>query len=65
MIVLLILLFLLVPVTIAGNGDYKIPSVVKDVTVNDDGSVHISEKIVYDIEGSVNGVYRNIPLTGR
>ena len=65
MIVLLILLFLLVPVTIAGDGDYKIPSVVKDVTVNDDGSVHISEKIVYDIEGSVNGVYRNIPLTGR
>lgn len=60
---LLIILLLLSPLSFASEGDYKIPSVIKDITINDDGSTVISEEIVYDIEGSVNGVYRDIPLT--
>jgi len=63
MILLVMLIF--VSATYAADGDYKIPEVVKDITVNEDGSVHITEKIVYDIEGSVNGVYRDIPLSGK
>ncbi|MBE6488081.1 MAG: DUF2207 domain-containing protein [Methanosphaera stadtmanae] len=62
-LVLLILLFMLMPVSLANEGDFTIPSVIKDITVNDDGSTVIQEEITYDIEGSVNGVYRDIPLS--
>lgn len=60
-IISLLLTILLVPVSFADDGDYYIPSAVKDIKVNDDGSTIISETIVYEIEGSVNGVYRDIP----
>ena len=63
LIILLILLFILMPVSLASDGDFTIPSVIKDITVKDDGSTVITEEIVYDIEGSVNGVYREIPLS--
>ena len=61
-IISLILMFLLVPVSFADDGDYTLPEVIKDITVNDDGSTIISEDVTYDIEGHVNGVYRDIPL---
>lgn len=61
-IISLILMLLFVPTSFAANGDFKIPSAIKDVTVNDDGSVFISEQITYVIEGSVNGTYREIPI---
>ena len=61
-IILLILMMLSIPITFAKNGDYTVPSVVKDITVEKDGSTLITEKIVYEIEGSVNGVFRDIPL---
>ncbi|AWX31814.1 DUF2207 domain-containing protein [Methanosphaera sp. BMS] len=61
-IILLILMMLSIPITFAKNGDYTVPSVVKDITVEKDGSTVITEKIVYEIEGSVNGVFRDIPL---
>ena len=57
----LILMLLLVPISFAADGDYTIPSAIKDITVNDDGSTFITEKITYDVEGSINGVYRDIP----
>ena len=62
-IILIVLMFLLVPATSAKNGDYKIPSVVKNLTVNDDASAVITEEIFYEIEGTVNGTYRTIPLS--
>ncbi len=61
-IISLLLMILLVPVSFAEDGDYTIPWANKDITVNDDGSTLISETIYYEIEGSVNGVYRDIPL---
>ncbi len=61
--ILLIILMILVSASYAADGDYKIPSVIKDITVNEDGSTIITEEITYDIEGSVNGVYRDIPLS--
>ena len=42
-------MLLFVPTSFAANGDFKIPSAIKDVTVNDDGSVFISEQITYVI----------------
>lgn len=61
LIMVLILMFLLVPITYAADGKYTVPSVIKDITVRDDGAAEITEEIVYDIKGSVNGVYREIP----
>ena len=55
-------ILLLVPFSFAADGDYKIPEVTKHVEIMDDGACIITEEIIYDIEGSVNGVYREIPL---
>ncbi|RAP53734.1 MAG: hypothetical protein BZ138_00065 [Methanosphaera sp. rholeuAM270] len=63
-VIFIIMMLLSVPVIFAKEGDYTVPSVVKDITVKEDGSTVIVEKIVYDIEGRVNGTYREIPLTG-
>ena len=61
---LLIFMLLIVPVSFAANGDYKIPEAVKYVEIEDDGSCIITEEILYDIDGEVNGTYRDIPLRG-
>lgn len=64
-VVLLILLFLSVPVTFANSDiEYSIPSVIKDVDVLEDATVIVSENVTYHITGSVNGVYREIPISG-
>lgn len=63
-IILLFLMLLLVPFTFATDGDYKLPEVTKHVEVKDDGSCDITEEIVYDIEGTVNGTYRDINIDG-
>lgn len=52
-VMLLIVLLIFVTATFAADGDFKIPSVVKDIIVNEDGSIVITEKIVYTIESSV------------
>lgn len=52
----------LVPFTSATEGDFKVPEVTKDIVIRDDGSCLITEEIVYDIEGQVNGTYRDIPI---
>lgn len=52
----------LVPFTSAAEGDFKVPEVTKDIVIRDDGSCLITEEIVYDIEGQVNGTYRDIPI---
>ena len=58
----LILLFMLMPISLATEGDFTIPSVFKDITVKEDGSTVIREEIIYNIQGRVNGVFRDIPL---
>ena len=60
-IISLLLTLILAPISFADDGDYSISIAIKDILVNDDGSAVISESITYDIEGSVNGVYRDIP----
>lgn len=55
-------MLLFVPFVWGADGDYRIPEAIEHVTINDDGSCLISEDILYDIEGSVNGVYRDIPV---
>ena len=57
----MLLTLVLAPISLADDGDYYIPTANKDILVNDDGSTQITEIIDYEIEGSVNGVYRDIP----
>ena len=61
---LLIIMLLIVPVSYAVNNNYEIPEAVKHVEVEDDGSCVITEEIVYDVYGSINGTYRDIPISG-
>ena len=61
-IVFFILLFMLIPV--ASAGDYELPKVMEDITVQPDGSCVISQEMLYSISGTVNGVYRDINIEG-
>ena len=61
-IVFFILMFLLIPVTFAG--DYELPEVIEDITIQPDGATVISQDIIYRISDTVNGVYRDINLDG-
>ncbi len=61
-VLLVISLFLLLPVVFADDGDYTIPEATVNVYLSDNGTTIFTESITQDIEGSVNGVYREIPL---
>lgn len=61
-VLLVISLILLLPVAFADDGDYTIPEATVKVYLSDNGTAIFTESITQDIEGSVNGVYRQIPL---
>lgn len=63
-IILLILTFLLAPVSFA-EGEYSLPSVEKHINVLDDGTTNISEDVTYSVSGTVNGVYRDVSISGQ
>ena len=63
-IILLILTFLLAPVSFA-EGEYSLPSVEKHINVLDDGTTSISEDVTYSVSGTINGVYRDVSLSGQ
>lgn len=63
-VILIILTILCMPASFAVDGDYSLPSVVKDINITDDGTAIISENITYSITGTVNGVYRDVSLSG-
>ncbi|MBQ6218955.1 MAG: DUF2207 domain-containing protein [Methanosphaera sp.] len=62
---ILFIILLTIPFSFASDGDYSIPEATEYIQIEDDGSCIIDEDIVYDIEGSVNGVYRDIPISGK
>ena len=59
---LLIFLLLLMPMVYAADGDYSIPSARVNVEILNDTTVIVTEEINQNIEGTVNGVFRDIPL---
>ncbi len=64
-VLLLLLLFASAPIVFASsNAQYSISAVFKDIDVRDDATVVISEDISYHITGDINGVYREIPISG-
>lgn len=62
----IILLFLLLFSTMsmaAADDDrsYSIPNAFVDLTVRNNGLLHVEEQYDYSFEGKFNGVYRDIP----
>lgn len=46
----------------AEDKEYSIIDALIDLTVQQDGILHVNEKYTYSFEGTFNGVYRDIPL---
>ena len=44
----------------ADDRSYSIDSVQIDATVDEDGTLHVSEKRTYDFDGQFNGVYQRL-----
>lgn len=61
----LLLIFILMPLSFAQTGTYSLPSADEHITVQNDGTTVITDKITYSISGTVNGVTRTIPLSGQ
>lgn len=61
-IIILIAIFLILSYVFQPN--YSIPEATKHIEVRDDGSCVITEEIIMDIKGSVNGTYRDLPVKG-
>jgi uncharacterized membrane protein len=63
--IILLLLVLFSAVTAVSADDdrsYSIPQAFIDLTVENDGLLHVDEQYDYTFEGKFNGVYRDIPL---
>ncbi|MBO5152323.1 MAG: DUF2207 domain-containing protein, partial [Methanobrevibacter sp.] len=46
----------------AEDKDYKIIDALIDLTIANDGLLHVNESYTYSFDGTFNGVYRDIPL---
>lgn len=63
-IFLIILTLLVVPATFASDDYFTLPSIEKNINITDDGTAIISENVEYGISGTVNGVYRDVAISG-
>ncbi|WP_455645677.1 DUF2207 domain-containing protein [Methanosphaera sp.] len=64
-ILLMIITLLTVPAAFADEDQgYSFQSVEKNIIISDDGTAIISEDVNYRIHGTINGVYRDIPISG-
>ncbi|MBR5954514.1 MAG: DUF2207 domain-containing protein [Methanobrevibacter sp.] len=61
-IVLSLILLSAVNTTYAEDRDYSIIDALIDLTVHEDGLLHVNESYTYSFDGTFNGVYRDIPL---
>ena len=62
-ILLFLVLFSAISVVCADDDrSYSIPQAFIDLTVEDNGLLHVDEQYDYTFEGKFNGVYRDIPL---
>ncbi|MBR0471909.1 MAG: DUF2207 domain-containing protein [Methanosphaera sp.] len=61
---ILMLIFIIMPLTYAATGSYSLPQAKESITVEDNGLTKVTDEITYSITGTVNGVTRIIPLSG-
>lgn len=45
-----------------GDRSYTIPFINEDLTVMNDGTLHVKETIGYSFNGTYNGIYRDVPV---
>lgn len=64
-IMLMLLLVLLAPVSMAADGSYTLPNAEETITVLDDATTVVQSNITYSITGSVNGVSKIIVVDGQ
>jgi len=62
--VILLLMFLITPLSFAATGSYSLPNAKETIVVQDDATTVITDEITYSISGTVNGVTKIIPLSG-
>ena len=62
--ILLVLIFIITPLTYAADGTYSLPTAKESIVVKDNGLTTVTDEITYSISGTVNGASRIIPLTG-
>ena len=62
--VILLLMFLITPLSFAATGSYSLPNAKETIVVQDDATAVITDEITYSISGTVNGVTKIIPLSG-
>ena len=60
---LVFMLITLMMVSPIAAGTYSLPEADVGVVVHDDATATITQKIVYDINGTINGVYYDMPLS--
>lgn len=62
-VLILIFLFSTLPMSFASDDiEYSIPQAIMDLTIQNNGLLHVKESIDYNFDSSANGVYRDIPL---
>ena len=61
-IILSLVLLSAVNTTYAEDRQYQIIDALIDLTVQEDGLLHVNESYTYSFKGTFNGVYRDIPL---
>lgn len=61
-IILSLVLLSAVNTTYAEDKDYSIIDALIDLTVHEDGLLHVNESYTYSFKGTFNGIYRDIPL---
>ena len=61
-IILALILLSAANATYAKDKEYSIIDALIDLTVHEDGLLHVNESYTYSFKGEFNGVYRDIPL---
>ena len=61
-IILALILLSAANATYAKDKEYNIIDALIDLTVHEDGLLHVNESYTYSFKGEFNGVYRDIPL---
>ncbi|MGN1321474.1 MAG: DUF2207 domain-containing protein, partial [Methanosphaera sp.] len=64
LILVMVITLLCIPFSFAEDGSYNLGNVEKHITIQDNGATQIAEDVTYKISGTVNGVYRDVAISG-
>ena len=64
LILVMVITLLCIPFSFAEEGSYDLGNVEKHIIIQDNGATQIAEDVTYKISGTVNGVYRDVAISG-